>query len=202
MEMPTILCIDDDEHDRTTVLRVARNRARVLIATRTDEALDIIRERARGGHWVDLVHQDVRRPRSDGIDFLRSLRTMDADIVCGRALRARHIPVVVLSGCMGGDAFERIRAIDPTVHCGQKTIDRAAIISPWWPALRRWRRRILDSLPTGARTASGIIETALCVGTPDDILAACARLAVIAGSTSDKAACGTLACQRPSTSVE
>ncbi len=76
MTSSTILVVDDDEPNRTTIERIlAREGFSVLHAASGREGLDIVRTRA-----VDLVLTDFKMPGMTGLDLLKAARTVDPDV--------------------------------------------------------------------------------------------------------------------------
>lgn len=72
VEVPTVLVVDDD-HDHSQALAKVFERAGYCVCTARDgqEALTILTERP-----FDLVITDLRMPRMNGLDLLRSIRAM------------------------------------------------------------------------------------------------------------------------------
>ena len=81
--MKRLLILDDDAKQRR-VLQILAHKIGLdgLAADGTDQALALFREQR-----CDLVVTDLQMPGRDGIDFLRELRAVDAEV-----------PVIVLTG--------------------------------------------------------------------------------------------------------
>ncbi len=73
---PTVLVVDDDR-DHTQALAKVFQRAGYSVRTASDgqEALELFTERP-----CDLVISDLRMPRMNGMDLLRSIRTLSPNI--------------------------------------------------------------------------------------------------------------------------
>lgn len=70
MERSTVLLIDDSPQDIALESEILRSEHRVLSATDTESALQLLREGAR----PDLVVLDIMMPGTDGLGFCRRLR--------------------------------------------------------------------------------------------------------------------------------
>ena len=76
MSDTTILVVDDDEPNRTTLSRILeREGYAVAHANNGREGLEILRSRT-----IDLVLTDLKMPGMTGIDLLRAIRTVDPDV--------------------------------------------------------------------------------------------------------------------------
>ncbi len=91
---PAVLVIDDELGPRESLRFLLKEEYRVLCADSVDRGLDLVRE-----HMPDVVIMDIRMPGRNGIDGLREIRKINADL-----------SVIMLTGFAAlGTAQEAIR---------------------------------------------------------------------------------------------
>ena len=85
---PTVLVIDDELGPRESLRFLLKNEYRVWCADSVDRGLELLRE-----HKPDTVILDIRMPGRSGIEGLREIRRLDADVA-----------VIMLTGYAAQDA--------------------------------------------------------------------------------------------------
>ena len=95
-----ILSVDDMEGMRQALSRMLTSLGGfgVLTAATNSEGLAAISRISFAGSDLDLITTDYNRPGGSGGDFIRAVRNLSDDVVVNRCLRARHIPIIVITG--------------------------------------------------------------------------------------------------------
>jgi len=137
MTQATILVVDDDEPNRVTLERILqREDYTVVHAAHGREALELFRNH---GH-IDLVVTDLKMPGMSGIDLLKALRTLDADLEVLVMTAYGTVETAVEAMKEGAYDFvaKPIRRHD-LVHCINKALEKRAL----QVANRRLRERLV-----------------------------------------------------------
>ncbi|RYD85218.1 MAG: PAS domain S-box protein, partial [Verrucomicrobiaceae bacterium] len=92
----TVLVVDDEEQTREITRMLLEEAYHILVARDGIEALEILRTGT-----VDLVLTDLRMPRMDGLDLVRSIRSEAA--LC-------DLPIIVMTGLGDEKAGEIVKA--------------------------------------------------------------------------------------------
>src|ERR1041385_1881981 len=115
-------------------------------AFRDSEAKLRIHEVAARGGGYDVITTDLNHLEEGGMQFLRWLRGLPDEYLFHRILRARHVPVVVISALADGERREAILTLDRSIRVLVKPCDFEDIVSAVEGAISDYRHRMMSEL--------------------------------------------------------
>ncbi len=115
------------------------------VATNRD-AIVYLRQSLLGSYAIDVVTTDIIHPDGSGVDLIREIRSLSDDLLFPGGLRARHVPIVVLSGSLTDSTCEAIAAIDRKVPLIHKPFSSVALIQAVDSVLSEYRHAVLQEL--------------------------------------------------------
>jgi hypothetical protein len=196
---PRGLVLDDDAGHRRASTRPFEKDGVDFALHETDaSALGALEARCARAQSLDFLVQDLHRPRDpavprrdgelQGLAFLRGLRGLDPALLLPGGLRARGLPVLVLSSSLDAAGSAALARLDPHALAIPKPSEPEFFVRSLARLVRGWEQRVLDEvLGSGARVdydgfryrGSGVLrlDGPLCEGTMTEVLGGLTRLA-------------------------
>lgn len=113
-DLPTVLSVDDSRVVQTMIKRTICDRYNVLLASNAVDALNLL-----NSHNVQLMLLDVTMPDIDGLEFCRTIRSIN---------KFRNLPVIMLTAKEG--MFNKLKGqMAGSTHYLTKPVDRQKLLS-------------------------------------------------------------------------
>jgi CheY-like chemotaxis protein len=132
---------------------------------------------------LDFITTDINHPGGSGIDLIRAVRSLPDSAVVSRCLRARHIPIVVVSAVVDHPSLQaELRKIDSSIRFISKPFSYDELARQIVESVGEYRHRVLADFHAlglaifwdgdryrlgGAYELPPYLESEFVVGSPD-----------------------------------
>ena len=163
-------------------------------AADNDSALTYIKRASLSAAPIDFITTDMYHSGGHGLDLIKQLRSFSDSIIISGCLRARHLPIIMVTGQLSKTLESLCNRIDPKIRIIAKPVEPEVFIRAIVDSVGEYRHRILEGFhglgltvfwQNGAyRIGSAysippIIESAYVAGDPCQAASGYARLLIV-----------------------